>query len=102
MFHSFKSFETVIKPMVLYVCEIWGQNYKKDSIMMQMPKFDVSLPCERLYILFFYYFINVPHHFPIKNILKNIHMAMVHSKKNYVRLGSLKDKHTKFRYISIF
>ena len=47
-----KSFETVIKPIVLYGCEIWGQNMinKKDSIMMKMPKFDVSLPCERLHI----------------------------------------------------
>ncbi len=24
---------------------------KKDSIMMKMPKFDVSLPCERLHII---------------------------------------------------
>ncbi len=47
-----KSFETVIKPIELYECEIWGQNMinKKDSIMMKMPKFDVSLPCERFHI----------------------------------------------------
>ncbi len=44
--------------------------------------------------------------FPLKTSLKSIHMTMVHSKKNYERLGSSKDKHTKhftkFCYISIF
>ncbi len=47
-----KSFERVIKPIVLYGCEKWGQNMinKKDSIMIKMPKFDISLPCERIHI----------------------------------------------------
>ncbi len=45
--------------------------------------------------LFIYYFINLSHHFPLKTSLKNIHMTMVHSKNNYERIGSLKDKHTK-------
>ncbi len=47
-----KSFETVIKPIILYICEIWGQPTvnRKNSSMLNMPKFDLALPCERLHI----------------------------------------------------
>ncbi len=47
-----KSFETVIKPIMLYGCEICGQHMvsRKDSCMLNIPKFDLALPCERLHI----------------------------------------------------
>ncbi len=47
-----KSFETVIKPIMLYGCETWGQHMvnRKDSCMLNMPKFDLALRCERLHI----------------------------------------------------
>ena len=47
-----KSFETVIKPIMLYGCEIWGLNIinTKGSNKYKMPKFDLAMPCERLHI----------------------------------------------------
>ena len=45
-----KSFESVIKPILMYGSEIWGQYMinRKDSTVFKMPKFDVSLPCKSM------------------------------------------------------
>lgn len=47
-----KAFESVIKPILMYGSEIWGQYLinRKDSNVFKMPKFDVSLACERLHV----------------------------------------------------
>ncbi len=51
---------------------------------------------------FIYYFFNVSHHFPLKTSLKNIHMTMVHSKKNYERLISLKPMYVSASCLSAY
>ena len=47
-----KSFEAVIKPIMLYGCEIWGLDTvnSKFSNKFKMPKYDVATPCERLHV----------------------------------------------------
>ena len=47
-----KSFDTVIKPITLYGCEIWGLNIinYKDTNRFHMPGFDVSMPGEKLHV----------------------------------------------------
>ncbi len=60
-----------------------------------------------IFISLFIYLLTSHTIFPLKTSLeKPIHMTMVHSKKSYERLGSLKDKYTKHftkcSYISIF
>ncbi len=44
-----KSFDTVVKPIILYGSEIWGQNMfmNKDGKILQYKPFNYMFPCER-------------------------------------------------------
>jgi len=92
-----KSFDTVIKPIVLYGCEIWGENMinKKDCNAFAMPKFDVSLPCEQLHVKICKQILRVPRKATNIAVLAELgrrplyYDIMINLTKYYLRLQSL-------------
>jgi hypothetical protein len=56
------SFDTAIKPILLYGSEIWGMDLinKKDSSKFSFPKLDSSYQCERIHIKICKYVLRVP------------------------------------------
>jgi hypothetical protein len=94
-----KSFDTVIKPVALYGCEIWGQNIinTKDTKKYCMPKFDVSVPCERLHVKVCKQILRVPKKATNIAVLSELgRLPMYHDilssmARYYARLESLTD-----------